>query len=82
MHKKCLRYCINALKDIAFNVYIYVQFAILFHILAKNPDQNVFLVKCLAKIWFSYTFVQKTKFIDFCEGACHYDAIEAKRWAC
>ncbi len=30
---------------------------------------------------FSYTFVQETKFLDFYEGACHYDVTEAKRWA-
>ncbi len=31
---------------------------------------------------FSYTFVQETKFLDFCEGTCPYDVTEAKRWAC
>ena len=31
---------------------------------------------------FSYTFVQETKFLDFCESACHYDVTEAKHWAC
>ncbi len=41
-----------------------------------------FLVNYLAKIQFSYTFVQKTKFFDFCEGAWHYDVTEAKGWAC
>ena len=31
---------------------------------------------------FLYFCIQETKFLDFCEGACHYDVTEAKRWVC
>ena len=29
-----------------------------------------------------YTFVQETKFLDFREGARHYDVTEAEDWVC
>ena len=37
-------------------------------------------VQMLAKIYFSYTFVQETRVLDFCEGARHYDVTETKYW--
>ncbi len=51
---------------------------IVFHIYSKKSRSKlVFGLKKLAKSNFSYTFVQETKFFDFCEGTCHYDVIEA-----
>ncbi len=35
-----------------------------------------------SQYYFLFFFITFECFIDFCEGACHYDVTEAKRWAC
>ncbi len=33
-------------------------------------------------VFFPILLYRKPHFLDFYEGACHYDVTEAKRWAC
>ena len=41
-----------------------------------------FRAKKFAKFDFSYTFVQEIEFLDFREGACHYDVTDTEDWGC
>ena len=70
------------LEDIVSKLHIQVIFVIFLHISATNHNQNEFSGKTLAKIEFSYTFVQETEFLDFRKGACHYDVTDTEDWRC
>ena len=65
----------HTFRDIAFELYILAELYSSF----KTFWSKWILEQILAKIYyFPYTFVQKIKLFDFCEGTCKYDVTKAK----